>query len=229
MHSPLPPTASIVPPKSRAGRKANLERPGNLERPANESADSQPDLLAQQKSRLPRILLFLTLACVGCWADLWSKQAVFAWRGLPDDQPVWWLWRGYVGIQTALNTGAVFGALSGWTVLFATLSVVALSCIIYWVFSAGPTAHLSQVVALACITAGILGNLYDRLGLWAPTDLATHLPRYAVRDWILLCYGGWTWPNFNLADSFLVCATAVLVWGSWQSPETASPTIETLD
>ncbi|MDA0660141.1 MAG: signal peptidase II [Planctomycetota bacterium] len=178
---------------------------------------------------MPRVLLFLTLACAGCLADLWSKQAVFAWRGLPDDQPVWWLWPGYVGIQTALNTGAVFGALSGWTVLFATLSVVALSCIVYWVVRGDSTSNLTHVVALACITAGILGNLYDRLGLWAPIDLPNHLPRYAVRDWILLCYGGWTWPNFNLADSFLVCATAVLVWGSWQSPETTSPTTETLD
>ncbi len=48
-----------------------------------------------------------------------------------------------------------------------------------------------------------LGNLYDRLGLWWQSDYPVEW-RSGVRDWILLCYKGLTWPNFNIADSLLV-------------------------
>lgn len=196
MQSPSLPSASSVPPTSKvaSGTHADYGR--------------------------SRIVLFLVIAAGGCVLDLWTKHAVFAWRGLPDAQEIWWLIPGYVGIQTALNTGAVFGTLSGWTSLFSLLSLGALGFVAYWLFIAGAAKDLWQTVALACITAGILGNLHDRLGLWAPADLPNYLPRLAVRDWILLCYGQWVWPNFNLADSFLVCSTAVLMWRSWSVPET---------
>lgn len=199
-----------MPAKSRTD--LDVSRAGKLT-PSGESA------VKNGPGRPVRLLAFAALAVVGCGADLWTKQAVFAWRGLPDEQPVWWLWPGYVGIQTALNTGAVFGAFSGWTFLFAVLSFAALGAIALWVYRSSDDWPWGQTVALACICAGILGNLYDRLGLWAPSDMPDTMPRYAVRDWILLCYGRWTWPNFNLADSFLVCATAALVWASLRSTE----------
>jgi signal peptidase II len=40
-----------------------------------------------------------------------------------------------------------------------------------------------------------------------------------VRDWILLRYGNYTWPNFNIADSLLVCgAVMLLLQASWDNP-----------
>ena len=65
------------------------------------------------------------------------------------------------------------------------------------------------------MTAGILGNLYDRLGLpglvW-PRDHGppAGAPVHAVRDFILVMIGPWPWPNFNLADSSLVCGAGLL-------------------
>jgi signal peptidase II len=41
------------------------------------------------------------------------------------------------------------------------------------------------------------------------------VPTNAVRDWILLRYGAFTWPNFNIADSLLVCGAGLLLWHSF--------------
>jgi signal peptidase II len=72
-------------------------------------------------------------------------------------------------------------------------------------------------VALACIMAGILGNLYDRLGLpgltWqiATNEHAIGDSVFAVRDWIHFQYKRFDWPVFNIADSLLVCGAGMLL------------------
>jgi len=38
---------------------------------------------------------------------------------------------------------------------------------------------------------------------------------YGVRDWALVRSGPWQWPNFNFADSLLVCGALLLVWHSF--------------
>jgi signal peptidase II len=67
------------------------------------------------------------------------------------------------------------------------------------------------------ITGGILGNLYDRLGLW----WEPHLPiqwKSGVRDWVLFRIEGVPlldpWPNFNIADSLLVVGACMLLYQS---------------
>ena len=79
-------------------------------------------------------------------------------------------------------------------------------------------------IALSCVTAGIFGNLYDRLGLhgltWPP-DFQGHAvgePVYAVRDFILLQVGQHRWPNFNVADSLLVCGAIMLLIHAFKNP-----------
>jgi signal peptidase II len=61
---------------------------------------------------------------------------------------------------------------------------------------------------------GVLGNLYDRLGLhgqlW-PAGPRAGTPIYAVRDWILWQLNDrWRWPNFNIADSLLVVGAGAI-------------------
>lgn len=169
--------------------------------------------------------LFLAIATLGCAADLVTKHWVFAWRGLPRPHNEWWLIQGYVGIETALNPGALFGAGAGFGNLFAIMSVLATAGILYWVFRHNGIRDLVLTVALGCILAGILGNLYDRLGLWYVPGMPVPF-RAQVRDWILLRYGSYTWPNFNLADSLLVCGAALLILHAWQqnrSPADQTP------
>ena len=97
------------------------------------------------------------------------------------------------------------------------LSLLAGGGIVYWLFVVGEARDLWLCVALALVSAGICGNLYDRLGLPGifanvPAGAAVQPQRiYAVRDWILFMYGEYRWPNFNIADSLLVCGAGILL------------------
>lgn len=158
---------------------------------------------------LSRWATFWSIAVIGCAIDLVTKHAVFAWLGMPGGRP-WWIVDGIFGFETSLNDGALFGLGKGKVLWFAALSVAAAIGINYWLFVARAAVDRWLTVALGCIMGGVLGNLYDRLGLWAPAELGERA--YAVRDWILFRYGEWTWPNFNLADSMLVCGATMLCW-----------------
>jgi len=136
--------------------------------------------------------------------------------------PVWWIWQDRFGFQTSLNEGALFGLGQGGVPLFIALSVLAALGILYWLFFGGAARDRLLTVALGCIFAGIVGNLYDRLGLhgleWGLlTPLRAGEPVRAVRDWILVMIFGHPWPNFNIADSALVCGAILLVWHAWRA------------
>lgn len=163
-----------------------------------------------------RVLLFLAVAVGGCALDLWSKSYMFNRLGMPGGQ-TWWIWPEYFGFQTSLNQGALFGIGQGQVWLFATLSIGAAGAILYWLFVAGAARDGLLTLALAGVMAGVLGNLYDRLGLWwTPANFG--YPQHAVRDWILLQYGQWIWPNFNVADMLLVGGAGLLVLHAWLMP-----------
>jgi signal peptidase II len=177
---------------------------------------------------LRRCAVFMLIALVGFALDLATKSWMFARLGMPGRgaKNIWWLGDGVFGFQTSTNQGALFGIGQGLVPLFATLSILAVIGIFIWLFS-GKAAHdWLLVIALACITAGIFGNLYDRLGLPGlmsdgPDGHPARL--YAVRDFILVMIGRWAWPNFNLADSFLVCGGGMLVWHAlWHKPQLAA-------
>jgi signal peptidase II len=162
-----------------------------------------------------RFLTFFSVAIFGCAADLLTKHWVFQWRGLPRADNEWWIWEPYFGIETAVNTGALFGMGGGHGRVFAALSILAGVGIVFWLFYFRAARDRWLTVALACVMAGILGNLYDRLGLWVEPNMP---PAWgsAVRDWILLRYGNYTWPNFNIADSMLVCGAMMLMWHAFR-------------
>jgi signal peptidase II len=164
-----------------------------------------------------RYVTFLAIAAVGCLADLLTKHWIFQWRGLPRSSNEWWIWEPYIGIETAVNPGAVFGAGAGLGSYFAALSIVAGLGIVYWLFWVGAASDGWLTVALASVMAGILGNLYDRLGLWTQPGMPVEWSS-GVRDWILLRYGSFTWPNFNIADSMLVCGAGLLMWHALFEP-----------
>lgn len=168
---------------------------------------------------LSRIVVFSLLAVVGGALDLWTKHAVFAWRGLPHEREPWWLIDNYVGIETAVNPGAVWGIGAGQGLLFAALSVLAAVGILLWLFYFGGAHQWWLTVAMGCVMGGIIGNLYDRLGLWWQPGYPEEW-KSGVRDWILWQAGpNYRWPNFNIADSLLVCGAAMLLWQSFFPPE----------
>jgi signal peptidase II len=184
-----------------------------------------------------RSLVFILIACLGCAIDLMTKKWVFDWLGQPDPNGhTHWFWTNVVGFQTSLNEGALFGLGQGMVPVFALLSVVAALGIFIWLFYAGAARDWLLTIALGCITAGIFGNLYDRLGFhqlrWT-FDYGVHSAGdrvYAVRDYVLVKFGSWSWPNFNVADSLLVCGAVLLFWQAFHTNRkaaSASPASET--
>ncbi len=151
----------------------------------------------------------------GFLLDLVTKELVFATLGEPTLPPIpmrdntFWLVEGYFGFQTAVNTGALFGMGKGGSHWFAGLSIVAAVGIVFWLFVKSGARDRFLTIALGFVTAGIFGNLYDRLGLWANVH-PSH--EYGVRDWILMQIPNYPpWPNYNIADCFLVCGAMLLM------------------
>lgn len=202
------------------------KRPSAARHSSAESGDTLP---------LNRYVTYFAIAILGGAADLVTKQAMFAWLGLPPhfvdpanpenfdrwrgDESLahrWWLFDDRLGIETSVNTGALFGMGSGYWWLFATLSIAAATGILTWLFVFKAARDRWLNVALAAVTGGILGNLFDRLGLWDATGLRPGL-EHGVRDWILFTWpeSGLKifdpWPNFNIADSLLVTGAIMLV------------------
>lgn len=174
-----------------------------------------------RSARFSRLVLFVAVAAIGCALDLTTKDWIFGKLGLPGETGVQWLIPDVFGFQTSLNQGALFGIGQGQIPLFVGLSFVALAGIVWWVW-ADSTRGFYLAGTLGLITAGILGNLWDRVGLhgmrWTQFDVdvwncppeMVGRPVYAVRDWILVMIGNYPWPNFNIADSCLVCG-AILI------------------
>jgi signal peptidase II len=164
-------------------------------------------------------LVYFALAVIGGATDLLSKEVVFRTFGYPGEHPTWWLIQDRLGIQTALNPGALFGMGGGKRLIFATLSIAALVGIFAWLFIYKAARDRWLTVALGIITGGIIGNLFDRLGMWhwsgLPAGVNAELTG-AVRDWILFQWKEVPlrifnpWPNFNIADSFLVTGAIML-------------------
>ncbi|MDO5554617.1 MAG: signal peptidase II [Planctomycetia bacterium] len=168
-----------------------------------------------------RLTLFSLVAAAGCALDLATKQWIFSELGEPGRQGVWWLIPDLFGFQTSLNQGALFGMGQGQIAFFVATSVLALLGIVVWIVL-DRRRSLFLALLLALITAGILGNLWDRLALHEMTWNVFHVlsgqcppemagqPIHAVRDWILVMLGTYPWPNFNLADSMLVVGAIVM-------------------
>lgn len=159
-----------------------------------------------------RYILFALIVLGGTLLDLWSKSFVFAKYGAPGGRSGWIIdsWVKFE-LHTSFNTGALWGIGQGMAWLFAILSVVAFCGVLYWLFVAGAAKSLWLTVTLGMITAGTLGNLYDRLALHGYTNPATGEPLQAVRDFLRFRFGTFEWATFNVADILLVVGAIMLV------------------
>ena len=195
----------------------------------NEEAPSdntpQPKSVPSRSALFLRFAVFLAILVGGLALDLGTKSWIFGRLGLPGEylfaenpqaNATWWIIDGVFGFQTSLNQGALFGMGQGNASLFAAFSFVAISGILVWLLFFRGLHNRFLVIVLGAISAGILGNCFDRLGLhglkWNYADKLHEVgePVYAVRDWILVMIGDWPWPNFNVADSLLVCGAIAL-------------------
>jgi signal peptidase II len=167
--------------------------------------------------------LFLTVAGAAAVADLASKESVFGTLGMPGESPPIDIVPGMLVLETNLNEGALFGMGQGMGIVFATISVAAVLGIVALVSRPATRRDRWLLAALGLIVGGIIGNLYDRLGL---PGLEWHAPLerrgqsvLAVRDWIHFTLPGVIdWPIFNIADSWLVIGAGMLLLTSFTAP-----------
>ncbi len=120
----------------------------------------------------------------------------------------------FFNIVRVHNTGMAFGKLNGWehaNYLFGAIAITALVAIVFlWRKEAFPTT--SGKVAASLLVAGILGNFTDRI-----------LPgRGYVVDFLDFQFGGWHYPSFNVADSCICIAAALLFLSAFQSEKKAA-------
>ena len=173
--------------------------------------------------------LFGAIAILAAAIDLVSKNWIFGRLGMPGENRPIDLVPGVLTLETSLNEGALFGMGQGMGVVFATVSVAAIAGILALVARPSTRSDPWILVALGLIVGGIIGNLYDRLGL---PGLTWHAPLaregkavLAVRDWIHFTLPGVIdWPIFNLADSWLVIGAFTLLFFSFmESSEGRAP------
>jgi signal peptidase II len=116
---------------------------------------------------------------------------------LTDRRPVELL-GGLLTLHLVRNPGAAFSLATGFTVLFTAFAAVVVVVIVR---IAGRLRRRVWAVALAMLLGGAVGNLIDRI-FREPGALRGH-----VVDFLELPH----WPVFNLADTSIVCAGALLV------------------
>ena len=179
-----------------------------------------------------RYVCFFVLVTAGLTWDLVSKSWAFSSLGYPGGKSAWWVsynGKNYFRLHTNFNPGALFGIGQGHGYLFALGSIVAISWLIYWLFFRGGASSKWLTVAGGLITAGALGNLYDRLYLHGCVNPATGEPILGVRDFLsviipVIDYG---WPIFNFADAFLMVGAFMLFLQSFRHQEEHSEPLVT--
>lgn len=144
-------------------------------------------------------LLFLAIAVVGLAVDVLTK--VLAVAQLAPLTPVPLL-GGLLTLRLIRNPGAAFSSGTEFTVVFALAAVAVL--LFVWIRLAPRVAHRGWAVALGLLSAGVSGNLVDRL-FRAPGVLRGH-----VVDFLQLPY----WPIFNVADICITSAAVLIMFWS---------------
>jgi signal peptidase II len=150
-------------------------------------------------------LFFWPVFIVGLALDLLSKSAVFGWLTDTPHQG-FTIIKGFLYLQLAQNRGAAFGIAAGYRTLLVAVAVTAL-VVVFAIFLFTKSHSKIFCVALALFAAGICGNLYDRL-----------FNNGLVRDFIDVVYWpGKHWPAFNVADSMLCIAMALLLLSNFST------------
>jgi signal peptidase II len=111
------------------------------------------------------------------------------------------------------NTGAAFSSFNHKNGMFIALSVVTLAFLAAFAVR-GAFQHTATRLAVSLLSAGVLGNLTDRIRHHHVVDFLLfnlHVP-FAN-----------PWPAFNVADSCICIAAGILVVSAWFEERKAGP------
>ncbi len=148
-------------------------------------------------SYLPWLWFVLAALIVG--ADQWTKTLADA--HLSYNQPV--ELTSFFNLTLRYNHGVAFSLFDDadgqqrW--YLAALAFVVSIGLVVWVYRIGAKIS-TEVIGLALILAGAIGNLYDRVTLG-----------YVI-DFIEVHYQNYYWPAFNIADSAISVGATLLIY-----------------
>jgi signal peptidase II len=149
----------------------------------------------------PKAKLFLPAFLVSLALDQGTKLWIDSSLSFADRIPVI---DGFFYITHVRNPGAAFGLFTGAPAtlrltLFIGITLVAIAMIFSFFRRLAPGDRLSGL-SLGLILGGAVGNLIDRVARGEVVDFLH------FRLW-----GGYQWPDFNLADTFIVVGVTFLV------------------
>lgn len=132
--------------------------------------------------------------------DQWTKYLVRTQIPFAGSwSPFVWL-EPYIRIVHWQNTGAAFGMLQGFGLVFAILAVIVSIAILYY-FPRVPSNEWAMRLAMAMQLGGAVGNLIDRITVGTVTDFVS-VGTFAV---------------FNVADACISVGTVILILAVWDS------------
>ncbi len=110
------------------------------------------------------------------------------------------------------NRGAAFGIHVGAysRPIFSVLTVAALA-VLWRLYRATDVTERRRVIALALVSAGAVGNLFDRVR-----------SSRGVVDFIDIGGASWRWPTFNVADVAVTTGATLLAIVLWQEDRAAA-------
>lgn len=132
--------------------------------------------------------------------DQWTKYLVRTQIPFAGSwSPFVWL-EPYIRIVHWQNTGAAFGMLQGFGLVFAILAVIVSIAILYY-FPRVSSTEWAMRLAMAMQLGGAVGNLIDRITIGTVTDFVS-VGTFAV---------------FNVADACISVGTVILILAVWDS------------
>ncbi len=151
--------------------------------------------------------MFLAIFTVTLGADLYTKR----WAESTLDQislnaPDYSWMDGHIRLRLAHNTGVAFGMFGGskhsrWILSFVGIMVLGF---LFYFLRTQESDHPMFLSGLSLVTAGAVGNLWDRILYGHVTDF--------IQIWITPSIKIlWPWPNFNIADVVLAIGIGLMV------------------
>jgi len=126
--------------------------------------------------------------------------------------------RNFFAISYTKNPGIAFGMLNNGDVrwLLVAISVVAVVVVFYYMMRASVSNRL-LLWSLALLSAGISGNLIDRIRIGR------------VIDFILIHYKDYQWPVFNVADTAITIGASLMAIELFLTPQADKATVDDND
>jgi signal peptidase II len=149
----------------------------------------------------PKYWIGLAVFIVALVLDILTKYLVSSNLSYSDRIP---MIEGFFYLTHVRNTGAAFGLFQDAPAtirltFFIGISAVAIAIILQFFRKLAPGDRLSAF-ALGLILGGAVGNLIDRIRLGEVVDFLH-----------FILWGGYVWPDFNLADTWIVVGVSLLV------------------